>query len=154
MPEDPFAVLDEYKELFDEEGVPDDTTVMLRKVVPSGSKQVPASTSDVTLGNAIVDDPDDRAEFGLTSIDEMVFRFWGGVFDTTDPEAAEEARRPLLLAATRNALKAAMEAGGGVVYDGVLLPIRRNGTPFKQGFTLRGVTMVWYIFTEAIRKTR
>ena len=165
-----FEILAEYQELFDELGEPEIldedenpvldifgnpiSTVLLRKIIRTSAQTKVTTPQDVSLYKPIVDDPKDRTEIGVTSYDRRLFKIWGGVFDTTSEDDADDVRAAQLLSATEDAFNAALIPGGGILYHGVLHPVVRNDTPIFRGFTVRGVTMIWYLVTERTRIQR
>ncbi len=171
MAESPFAVMSEFKELFEELGELS-SNVFLRMVIRPDVNGEGAETEDLPLGDEtygpLVDDPRDRDTYQISALDRRLFRIWGGAFDEQaqfiadlfglDVPTQEEidddevngenlqAQRFRLVSTT--AMNAALKPGGGIVYDGVLHPLAINDTAYFRGFSVNGVASIWYAVTE------
>lgn len=175
MAESAFSILSEFKELFEEIGELGEN-VKLRVVLRPDVYGEGADTEDIPLGDEtygpIVDDPRDRDEYKVIATDRRLFRCWGGSFDEqadliaglfgltipTEEEIEEDETENLQALRFRIVSVAAMNAAalpsGGIVYDGVLHPLAINDTEYFRGFSVNGVSPIWYAVTEIVSGQR
>lgn len=103
------------------------------------SVHAPATTQDISIYRPIVDDFEDRMNFGLASADRKLFHIWGGAIDVNGDVATTEAT-----------LDKAKVPGGGVLYYGTLLPL----LDYQRGFPYGSIVMEYFLITEGIRSVR
>ena len=134
------AVTLEFKELFDELGLPDGQVTLIKVVRGASVFAEPPPPIELDCGNPILDDPADRQAYQLVSFDRRIFRIWGGNLAPDEPTFADG------LVAEAN-LQMGMLPGGGIRYGGQVLPIK----DYYRGFAVENSVTQWYVVTEGIR---
>lgn len=132
------AVLRKIKKLFLKLGVPEGT-VKMRVVNRASSVFGPSDPQEpISLGRAIVNDATDRVAMGITDVDTVTVRIWGGAIETSG-----------LFDVTEDALLRAKLPGGGIVIRGRDYDLDR----FEAGFTVQGIVTQWTLVCVGNRST-
>jgi len=139
MPEDGPSLLLEFRELFEELGTTDGYVKLQPMKRSSTTRADNEKLPPVSLYKVIINDPADRAELGLSSIDNRIYRVWGGAIEPTG-----------LLETTENAWLSAMIGGGGVIEGTRLFSLQ----DYQRGFSVGDTVMQWYLITSALKISR
>jgi hypothetical protein len=131
------STLRKIKKLYTKTGVPAGTVKIVLADRQASVHNPGQTTEPISLGNAILNDADDRASMGITDLDTEVVRIWGGAIESSG-----------LYQVTEEALKRAKLPGGGIIIFDRFYKLKN----YEAGFSVKGVVSEWTLVCEGQRK--